>query len=1808
MNHIYRVIFARALGRCVVTSELAHSPRGGLSATAHGHPLEVATGPGVLKSLFAALLFTGSIGLAHATPIGGQVLAGTGRIGVTGNTTTITQTSPTLHLAWQSFNVGADQTVTFKQPTSQSLAVNNILSTAPSLIDGHIEANGQVWLINPEGLIFGKGASVNTAGFVASTLAPTTMANGTTVFAGQSTGSVMNDGSLTAAPGGYVALLGETVTNNGLITASLGTVALAGGSAVDLTFTGNHLVNVVVDQSTLNTLVANHTLIVSPGGDVLMTAGAANTLAASVVNNTGVIQAQTVADHNGTITLLGSGTNSTVTVGGTLNASAPQGGNGGFINTSAQTVNLRPGAVVTASAASGVAGTWLLDPIDLVINSTAATTIDNALNTGTSGTNITEQTTSTTASGTGTQVSGTGSIDVNAPLTWSTRATLTLDAYNNVNVTTPITATGGGGLAITTGDVSTTATTKNNGTGTLNLQGGDIQFTGVDSATGDPTGSLTINGSSYTLLNAANLSSAATATTDYALADNITLSTSTNFTPLFESTPYTGTFDGLGNTISNLTENTSDEYVGLFGQVGVGGVIENVGLVGGSVSAASSTSPPKTNYVGDLVGQSDGTLTNDYATGTVYGSASSVSVIGGLVGHNGGTLTNDYATGAVSGNPGTNQKSYKVGGLVGQNTSGTLTNDYATGTVQGGSGEQIYTGGLVGFNLYGNLTNDYATGDINPSIPTALQTDDTGGLVGYNNSGQLQYDYATGTVQAGQGGGPTVYAPYPMDSGNYTGGLVGSNNTGTLTDDYATGNVTGGAGNYHGGIGSIPDTGGLVGANDTGTLSYDYATGNVSGFPAGGFVGESLDTTSFQDDYWDTTSDRQTAGSYNGQVSTGVTGETTAQLSGQPSGALPTGFSSAVWGNLNNQTTPYLLSNNGPVLIGTSASTSPFTLIFTVAELQAINNNLSANYALAQNLNATGYAFTPIGETTAYTGTFDGLGNTISDLTESTSDHFAGLFGQVGSAGTVQNVGLVGGSITNTGGSPTYTGDLVGRNDGTLSYDYATGTVTDTMPVSVTGGLVGQNTSGTLTNDYATGAVQGGTGVNSATGGLVGWNVNGFLQYDYATGVVTGTVVGTGTGNNTGGLVGYSSGGSLSYDYAIGAVTAGGTGTSSGSSSTGGLVGYNSQTALTNDYATGAVKNTGTSHSSSNAGGLVGYNYEGTLQYDYATGAVTGGTGTKSTTGGLVGNNAAGSLTDDYATGNVTGGAGTSGTSSTGGLVGLNATGALSLDYATGAVTGGTGTKSATGGLVGGNGSTGTSFNDTYWDTGSNISSMVGVGSNAPTTGVTGLTNTQMLQSSSFTGFDFTSTTPPIWVIYNGHTMPLLASFLTPLTVTADSLSSPYTGSSSTASLAGATYSVTGAAASGNLFGLTAPYAADINAGTYSPMLWSDQQGYDITVSGGALTITPATLTYNATASSYQYGVTVPAQAGTVTGFVNGQTLSTATTGSATFTTTATSASNVGSYAIDGSGLTADNGNYTFTQAGGNTTALTITQAPLTAASTATKVYDGTTTASLSGGDTTFTGFVSGQGATVNSGVTGTFATSNAGNGITITGGALTSRDLTATGSTLLSNYSLPTSDSGTGSITQATLTYTATPVHLFTGESFPTRFTGTLSGLGAGQTSAMATTGSLHWTTSASADSPVGSYAIEGGGLTVTGSNYASTILEAPTNSTALTINAGTLGSIAGSNPAYAGLLGIDGTSDTTTPFTQSVKDYSLSPPVGSTHQTMTDRSVYGTYTVSHPEPLLKTPVKTPLFAGLDIQIKGGGMHLPAFLAKTPS
>jgi hypothetical protein len=288
------------------------------------------------------------------------------------------------------------------------------------------------------------------------------------------------------ADGGYVALLGAKVGNDGIIQARLGTVALAAGNAITLDVAGDGLLNVTVNEGAVSALVQNAGLIQADGGNVLLTARAAGTLLQSAVNNTGVIQAQTIENRNGTIRLMGDMQIGTVNVGGKLDASAPNGGDGGFIETSAANVNIAHDAKITTMAAKGVTGTWLIDPTDFTIGSApgdniAGTTLSALLVTNSvvidtaTGINATNAgaTPPVTGFATSTAGAGNGDIFVNDAVTWTptpSPTTLTLRAARDVNVNAAITTTGGNfvvccgrdikvNAAVTTtnGDVSLTA-------------------------------------------------------------------------------------------------------------------------------------------------------------------------------------------------------------------------------------------------------------------------------------------------------------------------------------------------------------------------------------------------------------------------------------------------------------------------------------------------------------------------------------------------------------------------------------------------------------------------------------------------------------------------------------------------------------------------------------------------------------------------------------------------------------------------------------------------------------------------------------------------------------------------------------------------------------------------------------------------------------------------------------------------------------------------------------------------------------------------------------------------------------------------------------------------------------------------------------------------------------------------------------------------------------------------------------------------------------------------------------------------------
>lgn len=372
--------------------------------------------------------FLASTTLVYAAPTGGVVTSGNATISQNGTTTTINQATQKASINWNSFSIGSAETVNFNQPNVSSITLNRVVGNEKSVIDGALNANGQVWILNSNGVLFNANAKVNTSGLFATTksLNDADFQAGNYSFKGDSTASVINLGTIDINNGGYASLLANSVTNEGTIKAIKGTVTLTGANEATINLNGNSLVSLKVDKGVLDALVENKGAIIADGGKVYLTTNATNELLKGVVNNTGVIEANSMDDITGEIVVYAHG--GTANIGGTINAQ------GGFVETSGKEFAIQPNATVKAAE-------WLIDPVNITIDNTLATAIQTGLASG--NVKITTDTTDGTRLDTTSGESGTdGNINVNAAIAWASNNTLTLSAYNNINVNENITHTG----------------------------------------------------------------------------------------------------------------------------------------------------------------------------------------------------------------------------------------------------------------------------------------------------------------------------------------------------------------------------------------------------------------------------------------------------------------------------------------------------------------------------------------------------------------------------------------------------------------------------------------------------------------------------------------------------------------------------------------------------------------------------------------------------------------------------------------------------------------------------------------------------------------------------------------------------------------------------------------------------------------------------------------------------------------------------------------------------------------------------------------------------------------------------------------------------------------------------------------------------------------------------------------------------------------------------------------------------------------------------------------------------------------------
>ena len=927
------------------------------------------------------------------------------------------------------------------------------------------------------------------------------------------------------------------------------------------------------------------------------------------------------------------------------------------------------------------------------------------------------------------------------------------------------------------------------GTGELTLFYGSISYgTGATVTYTDRAGTLTINGVTYTLLYSMADIDAIDSTGlsgNYALATSID-ATGTTYPGALVSGTYTGTFEGLNNTITGLTIVGSDDYTALFDTVGGAGKVSNIGLVGGSISSTG-------DYVGSLAGDNDGTISNVFSTAAVSGH----DYVGGLVGVNYGDITNAYALGAVTGNS-------SVGGLVGEN-DWHIGNVFSAGAVSGTDTSTV--GGLVGYSN-DSITNAYWDTETSGQSVGIGQDDYDASITGLTTA-QLQ----DGSSASGLGSAFTrASGLYPYLTSFFPDGVQAI--SGTAYKDVGSTVAASGAG---GAVTVTAIAGGTTfGTATTGANGYYYIFGAAGTFASG----DSLLTY--------TTADAATGAAnaatlgtatsavlqsgfklYGGMLAVmtdAATWSAAPALSSLKASALAAAGSDAAAATAINATgsqgivsavdftVDQTLDVTGTLLITTAAGKTltvaedvdieagasltlssggwldidaPVTVRGAGAVVLAYDTSNAAKLTFGNGTNLTyanadgSAAASSQGGTLRINGDDYTLLYSMSELAGLPTSTIVslGITGHQGNYALAVSLDASGVTYTDAliGAGTTLYGDgdyhpFVGIFEGlghtitgltiVKSGDYAGllganggGTVRDIGLIGASvsgenyvGSLVGYN-SGTIVNAYATGTVSGG-GSSWDVGGLVGRNYEGgIIASSYDASTVSGSWY-------VGGLVGANYGGTVTDSYATGAV--------SGSTDVGGLAGENYKGAISGSYATGAVGG------STNVGGLVGINLDGifvggTITDAYATGSVSGG----SETGGLVGANY-GSITDAYATGAV------SGSSDVGGLVGYSTQGSMTNVFATGAVRGdayvgglvgyndnasaitnayaigAVSGHTSVGGLVGWNASTGTVANG-YWDPEtSGHGSGIGTDSNGQS--VTALTTAQFQDGASASG------------------------------------------------------------------------------------------------------------------------------------------------------------------------------------------------------------------------------------------------------------------------------------------------------------------------------------------------------------------------------------------------------------------------------------------------------------------------------------------
>jgi filamentous hemagglutinin family protein len=782
-------------------------------------------------------------------PSGGSVAAGSVAITQPGTTQlTITQSSPSAIINWQGFSIGQGAAVSIQQPSASSALLNRVTGSTPSTIAGSLTANGQVYLVNPNGIAITPSGVVSTVGgFVASTLGITDadFLGGKRTFTGNgASAAVSNAGLIRVGRGGYAALLGGTVSNSGRIFVPLGQVGLGSGESATLDFSGDGFLQVALPTKAGGSaaLIGNSGTIKAAGGSIIISAATAREAARNAVNISGIVQARSIGGKSGSI-FIGGGAGGDVNVSGRLSASGRQTA-GGAITVTGKDITLA-GATLDASGSSGGGninigggrqGRGPLQQADTVTIDGATTIRANATAAGNGGNVVVWSNALSTFAGTisaqgGAQGGNGGEAEVSGKAKLDYRGftdlsaangqfgTLLLDPYN-VIISSGANNTGGSFTANTNDSIINAATlqsalgaanvTITTGTGgaqagnitvaapltwaaatTLGLNAaGAIAINAPISITGG--GGLALNATAQAGVTTTGLTFGNGASIDYGATDHGgTFSLNGTSYTLVYSMAQLDAIDGVnavnGSALTTYGAGLASNYA-LATDLNAAGTTYTQALIGTNSSPAA-----KFSGLFDGLGHTVTGLTinepGSYAglLGFVTGAASVSNI--GLVG------------GSVAGQS-------NIGSLVGWLDSGAVVQTSFSGAAVTGTGINN-TGGLIGFNA-GTVQSSYASGPVTGAYGT-------GGLVGWNTLTVVN-SYATGAVTGVE----------------YTGGLIGIN-SGSVSGSHATGAVTGT------GTGATAiDTGGLIGYHQSGSVNASYASGAVTGPQnVGGLIGVS---------------------------------------------------------------------------------------------------------------------------------------------------------------------------------------------------------------------------------------------------------------------------------------------------------------------------------------------------------------------------------------------------------------------------------------------------------------------------------------------------------------------------------------------------------------------------------------------------------------------------------------------------------------------------------------------------------------------------------------------------------------------------------------------------------------------------------------------------------------------------------------------------------------------------------------------------------------------------------------------------------